>query len=287
MQLTQLQSLYENREHGESLNDTLARLQQEPEKTEVNEPVTPSDAVSSYGEELTIPRYKILQPSCQIEGATPGCFRNSLTEEEVEKLENVVLLTRQDTRSYFADGDFSGQKSCWSHNGYVPATKQIKSKTDQDPVAPMCARRDEKGKLVFCCPLAQWRNAKTGQIDPKGTKPPTCKASVKFLGLELNSQLSFWIVFHGSSLPIVKNFLRIVNYKRKGVQRQGDNLQLYHFRIDISLKQQTTSKGRFFVPLFEQKEVITDPEERVLLHKAYEYYKDWFLAESAEIQEIE
>jgi len=129
MQLETLQTLHEQRIDGENLNETLSRLQQEgslhtlTEKPETQEPNTDI----SYGQEIVIPRYKLLQPSCQIEGVTPGHFFNTVTKEEVEELEDVVFLTRQDNRSLFNDGDFSGERRCCSFDGYTPARNTYRS----------------------------------------------------------------------------------------------------------------------------------------------------------------
>jgi len=129
--------------------------------------------------------------------------------------------------------------------------------------------------------MAQWRN-QLGESDPNGTKPPVCLASITFLGLELKTQMPFIVIFHGSSLPIIKSFLRVINYKREQSRRQGNDLQMYHFALTISLKQQTTAKGKYFVPVFEKKEEITDPKERAMLCSCYEHLCDRFQSEPLE-----
>ena len=288
MQLAQLQHLYENRIDGESLTKTWERLQNEgplkPVQTGTalvsarqEEPQAPD---LSYTGDIIIPRFKIIQPSCQLEGLTPGCFFNTITFEETDTLENVVFLTRQDSRSLFPEGDFSGERRCCSFNGYTPAKDYIFTKTGQEPIAPVCAKRED-GKLVLCCPLAQWKNA-LGEPDPRGTKPPSCKASIAFLGVDTSAFMPFIVIFHGSALPIIKNFLRYINYKCEAGRRQGKEMGLHHFKLNITLEQQTNAKGRYFTPVFEKKEEITDHEELSLLGQCYENFKDWFLSDPME-----
>ena len=270
MQIATLQTLREQRLPDETINETWARLKQQGT---FDSPVSQNE--NSYNEDIVIARYKILQPSCQIEGVTPGCFLNTVTQEEVEKLENVVFLSRQYSRSLFANGDFSGRKTCWSWNGYTPAIEQIRLKTGKEPRDLVCANRDENGKLMFVCPFAQWRD-EFDQPDPAGTKPPTCKTSISFLGLDLVKQMPFWIVFHGSSLPIVKSHLRVIDYKCVEARRQNRELNMYHFKTTISLKQQTTSKGRFYVVHFDDKQEITNSTQIASIKQAHDYFTGKF-----------
>lgn len=285
MRTAELQLLRENRLEGETVNETRARLAKEgkfydPEPEAAEEKAIQEEHLANdpvFGDDLPIPRWKVVQPQCRIEGATQGTFRNMLTEEEVSKLEDVVFLTQQNTRSLFVKDDFSGAKRCWSYNGYFPAQNQIIAKTGNEPMAPVCASR-ENGKLVFHCPHAEWRNQR-GEIDPKGNIPPACKGSIGFLGVDVMSHMPFWCVFHGTAIPEIKDFLRYINYKREESRRQGKNLQLFDFKLTLGLTLQTTPKGKFYVPVFEKKEEITDPEERVLLRKCYESLHGRFMVE--------
>ena len=125
MNLEELQYLQANRVEGETINEARARLEKHsgfPEtKIAGNERQACNDL--DFGQDLTILRYKVVQPQCRIEGATAGYYRNMLTEEEFERLENVVLLTQQNSRSLFPQDDFSGMKRCFSYNGYVMRVK--------------------------------------------------------------------------------------------------------------------------------------------------------------------
>ena len=283
MKVEELMILHGNRIEGETITQTRNRLESEGNlpvlETEAPEEVIPEDhrLALDFGTDLVIPRYKQVQPNCRIEGATPGRFRNMLTEEEVEKLENVVFLTQQNSRSLFPQDDFSGVKRCFSYNGYVPAAEQILKKTGLQPISPVCASR-ENGKLTFHCPYAAWRN-ELGEPDENGKKQPLCKASISFVGLELLSSMPFWVIFHGAAIPIIKDFLRYINYKHEEARHQGKDLRLFDFKLNIGLQSQTTAKGKFYLPVFEKKEEITDPEERLFLRKCYDSLNGRFLSE--------
>lgn len=121
--------LREHRIEGETITQTQNRLESEG-TFHALETGKPEAAITEdyrfaldFGNDLVIPRYKQVQPNCRIEGATPGRFRNMLTEEEFEKFENVVFLTHQNSRSLFPQDDFSGAKRCFSYNGYVIRVK--------------------------------------------------------------------------------------------------------------------------------------------------------------------
>ena len=287
MKLEELTLLQENRLEDETINQTRARLESEgmfhseekaplsDEAERITEEATPPDEPQGITseDEPSIPRQKIIQASCQIEGATPGMFRNTITGEEIPKLENVVFLAQFNTRSLFAEDDFTGERICWSNTGYFPARDHILSNTGQEPKSERCSSREE-GKLVLHCPYAQWRN-QAGEPDPNGTKPPVCKASIAFLGLD-PVELPFWLIFHGAALPIVKEFLRYIAYRRKQLTQQGRFTYLHDFRLTIGLQVQSNKKGRFYVPVFEKKEEITDAEDRAILRKCYESMKDRF-----------
>ena len=82
--------------------------------------------------------------------------------------------------------------------------------------------------------------------------------------------MPFWVIFHGAALPIVKSFLRYINYRRKQLGQQGRAAYLHDFRLTIGLQLESNKKGRFYVPVFEQKDEITNQEERELLLRYYE-----------------
>ena len=261
MKLEALQYFQENRLEEETINETMARLKESDRLLAENgSNVEPED-----GSEVTIPRFKIIQPGCRIEGATVGMFRNTLTEEEIPKLENVVFLAQQNSRALFPEDDFSGVRRCFSYDGYRPAREQIMAKTGQEPISSLCASR-ENDEIIFHCPYARWRNER-GEADEKGKKPPLCKASIGFLGVDTEMYMPFTIIFHGTAIPIVKDFLRYINYKREESKRLGKQLQLFDFRLTIGLVLQSTAKGRFYLPSFEKKEEITDSDERALVRR--------------------
>ena len=175
MKIEEITLLRENRLENETINETKGRLesegmlgsneQEQPGSVPTDEP----DEIFADSE-LTIPRWKLVQPSCRIDGATPGMYRNTLTEEEIPKLEKVVFIRQFNTRSLFLEDDFTGERTCWSNDGYVPAREHVISKTGQEPKSERCASR-EAGKLVFHCPFSVWRN-QAGEPDENGTKPP-------------------------------------------------------------------------------------------------------------------
>ena len=286
MRHNELMTLKENRLEGETLNATRQRLQEEgklalsissPSTTALEKPVE-ADEDGFVPEDLVIPRYKITQPTSRGEGTNPGKFQNALTNEAKDKLEKVIFLKRQNGRVLFPKNDFSGKRLCWSYDGAVPAIEEILAKTRAPARCDKCVTGNNGTKIVHC-PFAQWKDVSGTQF----RQPPECKETINFLGLD--NFMPFFVSFHGTAIPIVKKLLSSIYLKKKQAVLQGKNLQLRDFRVTLGLKLETNDKGKFYVPVMESVEEITDEEERAILSQCCESLQKRSLAETVAVEE--
>lgn len=277
MTTTELQILRENRLEGETLNITKERLAKEgklvpatssqtalvPVKNEVpvvSEPPM-SDEDGFFSADLMIPRWKTVQPTSRIEGAKEGCFLNSLTGDLREKLENIVFLTRRNGRVLFPKDDFSSVRLCWSNDGVSPAADSVLMQTGEKPKSHACIIGNNGDRKVVC-PFAEWRKAE------KGNSAPECRETISFLGLDMQSLTPFFMIFHGTGIPPVKNLISSVYLKKKQATMQGKELHLRDFRL--SLKLQMNDRGKYYIPVFEKTEEVANESDRMLLTRCFE-----------------
>ena len=277
MTTTELQVLRENRRAGENLNTTKDRLAKQgklvpvvaqtalvPQQSEdlaVFEPAM-SDEDGFFTSDLMIPRWKTVQPTSRIEGAPEGRFYNCLTGELREKLENIVFLTRSNGRVLFPKEDFSGLRTCWSNDGISPAADSVLLKTGDQPKSHACVVRNNGDKKAVC-PFAEWRKTE------KGNTVPECHETISFLGLDMQSLTPFFMIFHGTGIPPVKNFISSVYLKKKQAVMHGKELHLRDFKVTLALKLEMNDKGKFYFPVFEKVESITTETDRTLLSNCF------------------
>jgi hypothetical protein len=277
MTTTELQVLRENRIEGENLNTTKERLGKERKLVPVvsqtalvpqkpAEPIVSETAMSDedgfYTSDLMIPRWKAVQPTSRIEGAQEGRFYNSLTGELREKLENIVFLTRSNGRVLFPKDDFSGVRLCWSNDGMKPAADSVLLQTGDQPKSHACLVRNNGDKKVVC-PFAQWQKTE------KGNTVPECHETISFLGLDMQSLTPFFMIFHGTGIPPVKNFISSVYLKKKQATMHSQELHLRDFKVTLSLKLEMNDKGKFYYPVFEKIEAITTETDRTVLNNCF------------------
>lgn len=287
MTTTELQVLRESRLEGESLNETKDRLTKEgkfipDKKSNLPATVPMNDEEGFFQDDLAIPRWRVIQPTSRIEGAKIGTFRNTLTGEEREKLENVIFLRRQNGRILFPKDDFSGERICWSYDGFFPAREEIIAKTGSDPKSDCCVKK-ACGQKIVCCPLAMWNNENKANGNGNGNRAPLCKETITFLGVDKNF-LPLWLYFHGTAIPLVKNLISSIYLQKKQSAVQGQNIHLRDFRVTLGLKLQINDKGKFYVPVFEKVEKIADQEEQKLLTKCFDTLQKKELVETLELE---
>jgi hypothetical protein len=309
MDAKELQTLQENRRKGETLEQTKARLQAEQVETAkpvfpepepgimpppTNLPTAPSsnsnvparrDELVQYNpevhrgvdtdeegfsdEDLSIARIKIVQPNARDDDAIPGNFKNVLTGEHVTALNGVSFLRRLNGRVLFPENDFSGNRICWSLDGHLPDTHGIHRITEQAPQSAACTSSTPgiKRKIIHC-PYAMWGADRTA---------PPCKETITLLGVDAE-MMPFWVIFHGTALSPVKNFLRAVYLKKR---KEKKNMR--DFQVTISLTKEKNDQGMFFVPVFSA--ITPTPEDR---HEALnELFKVFREEKAPNIEQVE
>ncbi len=306
MTTTELQALLENRLEGENLNTTKERLGKEgkltsptfpepdePQESRMSVPMkskeiavhppegamlpapisTDEDGFSP--DDLIIPRWKIVQPTSRIEGAKEGNWYNSLTGETCEKLGNIAFLIRKNGRVLFPENDFSGIRVCWSNDGVNPASDSVLLQTGQQPKSHNCIARSNGDRGVMCS-YAEWRKTDKGNI------APLCRETITFLGLDMQSLTPFIMTFHGASMAPVKNFISAMFLKKKQAAMQKKEAHLRDFRFVLSLKLQMNEKGKYYIPVFEKIEPITDESQLQILSSCFQ-----LLSQKTEIVDTE
>lgn len=250
MKLEELRELEANKRDGESINDVMLRVEKEKQSIqniEVSCEVIADDE-GFLDSDLVLPRFKINQPSTRIDNAQAGYFRNVLSGEEFQELEDIIFLKRVNSRVLFADNDFSGERKCWSYDGSIPSN-QVFERTGEQPKCGRCVTTMVNKRIVHC-EYAIW-----------GDEPPKCKEVISFLGLDQDG-LPFWICFHGTAIPIVKGFLGNMYLKKKQGIAQGKNICLRDFKITLGLNLKVSPKGKYYVPVFKSQKYIESKEER-------------------------
>jgi len=284
MTSTELQVLKENRADGETLNETKYRLVKEGRLVPVRDcehEEYEGDEDGFLQEDLSIPRWKIIQPTNRIEGAKVGTFRNALTGLEREKMENIVFLRRQNGRILFPKDDFSGERECFSYDGLAPAREEIIAKTGNEPKSECCVKKIG-GQKIVCCSCAMWNN--DDKNEDTSNRAPMCKEVITFLGVD-KEMFPLWLSFHGTAIPVVKKLISSIYLQKKQAAVKGKSLHLRDFRMTIGLKLQITEKGKFYVPVFEKVESLNDPEEQKLLDKCFEALQRKEISESLAMEE--
>ncbi len=265
MTMQELQTINQNRRQGETFNAAKNRLRNErkisqtpqhllmPPKEEEPDWVKNDDAEEGFSsEDLIVPRYKIVQPSSRIDGAKEGVFYNTLTHEERPKLENIVFLTRQNGRVLFPSGDFSGTRECFSYDGVVPERDAVLKESGEEPKSEYCVIKTN-GQKKTICPFAIWPDGP----QENGSRSPKCKEAITLLCVDelLNP---FFLIFHGMGIPVVKSLLGAIYLQKRQAMLQKKELHLRSFSITIALKLQINARGKFYTPVFEKVEEITD-----------------------------
>jgi hypothetical protein len=265
-----LEILNKNRRPDESLADAVARLFPE-ENTQIapapapvaTRPPAPIMSLEDDEEglsdfDLTIPRISINQNTTQIEGATAGKFRNSVTGEEQDTIE-VVFLKRFNGRVLFPENDISGERDCWSLDGIIPDVENI-AKANKKPIAEKCVEQRGREKK-FHCPYSEWieRN------------PPKCKETITLLGLE--GVVPFYMSFHGTAIKPLRSFLGTIVIKKKAAKTRREVVNMRDFSVLLRVNRESNKRGTFYVPHFSQITPV-EASRREELTSVFELLKD-------------
>ncbi len=227
-------------------------------------------------EDLIVPKYKIIQPSCRIEGAKEGMFYNTLTLEQKDSLENIVFLSRKNGRVMFPSGDFSGARQCYSYDGIAPEREAVIKETGAEPPAPCCVINDN-GQKKIVCPFAIWPDTPA----ENGSRSPRCKQTINFLCVD-EFLSPFFLIFHGASIPTIKNFLGSIYLQKRQAMIQRKELHLRSFSITMKLKLHINDRGKFYLPMFEKVEEIVDPMRIHALHQCFDSLRNRTISETLE-----
>jgi len=180
--------------------------------------------------DLIIPRFKIVQPTSK-EG-NPGNFRNNLTNEEVDRL-NIVVLSASKGRVCWGD-NIDEDPICRSSDGLKP------SENVENPVNAICGNKENGMRFEPVCPNAVW-----GEKNER----PLCDEVINLLCISRDDGVPFFISLHGMQLKPTKSMLSAIALRRKS---------LYEYGASLKLKETSNHKGKYFVVQFE--DLTENPE---------------------------
>jgi len=193
--------------------------------------------------DLVIPRYKIVQPTSK-EG-TPGLFRNNLTNEEVDKV-NVVVLAASKGRVCWG-ASIEEDPVCRSSDGLLP------SKDVEKPVNSVCGTKENGRRFEPVCPNAIWQD---------NYQRPACDEVINLLCISRVDRVPFFISLHGMQLKPVRAFLSAIGLRKKS---------LYEFQATLTLKETTNHKGKFFVVQFGEIRENAAAEKELLRARFFQF----------------
>ena len=165
-------------------------------------------------ETFIIPRMKVVQPTSK--KGTAGNFKMNLTGEEFPELPILAIKVEQGRVMWIEDND---KPVCRSLDGYVPDPR-----IEEPPSSVCIAKKQLKSGKIFTkpmCPHAIWG---------KESGPPACNQVYSLLCLDLGQDLPFWLPISGASITPLRNFLSVINIRRK---------PLWEFSTDLSLEERT------------------------------------------------
>lgn len=236
-------------------------------------------------EDQQIPRIVIVQPTSKI--GTAGKYRNSLLDAEDPESQfaefRAVFLAMSKSRVLFGD-ELGTDPLCRSFDALNPAPDIDK------PPCKICAEETSKGHTMIKCPRAMWPRDyakfkgitieeaikycygnKTAKPPADISKtPPACQLSINLLGLDIREQVGgapFMISFRRNTLKNVRNFLQHCTQYAARHKRA-----LRHCEVTLALKEQPTSKGKYFVPIFKEAKWLdeknTDELKRMMEYQS-------------------
>jgi hypothetical protein len=193
--------------------------------------------------DLIIPRYKIVQPTSKL--GTPGLFRNNLSNEEVERL-NVVVLKAAKGRVCWSE-NLDEDPICRSSDGLQP------SDNVETPINSICGRKENGRRFEPVCDNATWGEK---------SERPLCDEVINLLCIGKDDKVPFFISLHGKQLRPCRAFLSAIGLRKKS---------LYEYQTTLTLKEVSNTKGKFFVIQFEELKENTDEEKETFRSLYFQY----------------
>ena len=173
-------------------------------------------------DQFIIPRVKIIQPTSK--KGTAGKLMVNLTGEEFAEILILPIKVTQG-RVFWEEGGDSEKPICRSPDGHRPDPRI------EEPQNEICiARKELSGGRVFTkivCPRAVW--------GPDGSAPE-CRQVFNLLCLDLEQELPFWISVSGASITPLRNFLSVINIRRR---------PLWEFYSSMGLEERTQPHRHF------------------------------------------
>lgn len=186
-------------------------------------------------EDMVIPRFNIVQPGSEVvlnETGTAGRFRDAISGEEYEQLDEIVLLKVRKGRVFFAgDEDPEEGVVCASDDRVLPAARI------ERPVQDACAG----------CPMSEWR-----QIGNK-RKHPKCQETYTLL--IAHEGMPYFITLKSSAIKDVKKLLTQLRLKA-GKER----LDAFAYSFDVGLEMVKFDQGGAYMPRFVNVKRVSDDD---------------------------
>lgn len=168
--------------------------------------------------------YILVQRTSQGENATPGVLKDRLTGEEYKEV-TAIPIRVYSGRIMFPPGfDYNSKPLCRSLDGKVPVQGQ-----GLVPQSPTCATCDFGKKM--------WE---------KG-QPPACKETMRWLCINTDNGLPFYLTAKGRSMKPSKTLLETLRRYAFVSKHKGEPRNLYDYAFTIKSKFTQDAKGSYYV----------------------------------------
>jgi hypothetical protein len=174
---------------------------------------------------------ELVQNTTRAEGAQPGKFRVTQSNDHFDQIEFVILKARRG-RVLFPPGDFGGDTLCRSFDGLVPA---------ENVVAPPSSKCGNyvNGKFKAICPKASWGADK---------KKPECAATLSLLIVEKTTRVPYYISFKRTALPPIENLMQSLAARFQASRAAGETPNIYDYAVTLKASKVSNASQVYFVP---------------------------------------
>jgi len=188
-------------------------------------PINPLEGLEGFDDTPLKPaEFELVQFMSKTEGAIPGTLRNRRTGEHFKEL-RVVPVKYWQGRVLFPPGnDFTAKPMCKSFNGVEPIQGE-----NLVPQSPKCITCDFGPR--------SWKNNKT---------PPRCKETYRWLMIDVESGLPFFLTVKGTSIKATKQVINALKEYCIKARIKGDNRNLYDFVLTLKPLYETSKNGKWY-----------------------------------------
>lgn len=206
---------------------------------------------------------ELVQAMTKQEGAIPGKFRITATNQHLDELHVVLLDAPTEQRAYFENGKFTKEAFlCFSLDSVKP------SDNAQVPQAMVCAT----------CPKQSW--ARWNEAKKRGEKDlakykPECDRYWHLIVVDRLLKAPYYFNVRKTGVKPFEQAMQGMAYMAATLKSQGQNPNIFDFSFKIRAKKQTGQS--YFVPVFSDFAYMAEEDRKVFA----DLYTSYMTAKSA------